>query len=276
MTRSELLEQIRRKKSVLCVGLDSDIERIPPHLMEMDDPVWEFNKRIIDATHPYTVAYKPNTAFYEARGIEGWQTLQKTVAYIRENYPDIFVIADAKRGDIGNTARMYARAFFEHMHCHAITVAPYMGSDSVQPFLEYEGHWSIVLALTSNHGATDFQFSLLEKSLGSEVPQKLYEKVLSEVRGWGSKENLMFVVGATKADFLSRVRAIVPDHFLLIPGVGSQGGDLQQVMEKGIVNEPAILINSSRSIIFSGSGRKFAQAAADAALNLQKQMAHYL
>lgn len=277
MTRSELHDQIRRKKSVLCVGLDSDIERIPRHLMEMEDPVWEFNKRIIDATHPYTVAYKPNTAFYEARGIEGWHTLQKTVRYIRENYPGIFIIADAKRGDIGNTSRMYARAFFEHMQCHAITVAPYMGSDSVQPFLEYEGRWSIVLALTSNHGATDFQFSLLENSGMRERPQKLFEKVLVEAQSWGTPENMMFVVGATKAEYLKEVRRLVPEHFLLVPGVGKQGGNLEKIMENGMAaHTPNLLINASRSVIFKSQERNFAEAAAEEAKSLSAKISSFL
>ncbi|MDE6418695.1 MAG: orotidine-5'-phosphate decarboxylase, partial [Duncaniella sp.] len=227
MTRNELLENIRRKGSFLCVGLDTDIKKIPAHLLDQPDPIFAFNKAIIDATAPYCVAYKPNTAFYESLGTEGWQALDRTVAYIRENYPDQFVIADAKRGDIGNTSALYARAFFEKMGADALTVAPYMGFDSVKPFMDYEGHWVILLALTSNPGSHDFQFTT------DMTGTRLFEQVLEKARSWGNADKLMFVVGATQGAMFADVRRIAPDNFLLVPGVGAQGGSLEEVAKWG-------------------------------------------
>ena len=252
MTYNQIVENIKKKKSFLCVGLDSDIRKIPQFLLQEKDPVFEFNRQIIDETSQYTVAYKPNLAFYECRGAEGWDTLQKTVRYIRQNYPDIFLIADAKRGDIGNTSGMYARAFFEEMDFDAITVAPYMGSDSVAPFLEYQGKWIILLALTSNKGASDFQFLT-----NSESGENLFESILRTSQNWGTKENTMFVVGATKAEMLTRVREIVPDHFLLVPGIGAQGGSLTEVAENGMNNNCGLIVNSSRGIIYASDDNDF-------------------
>lgn len=266
MNRNELIAQIRSKQSYLCVGLDSDITKIPAHLLETEDPVFEFNKQIIDATHDLCVAYKINTAFYESRGVQGWHSMERTLQYIPSN---IFTIADAKRGDIGNTSSQYARAFFEALTFDSVTVAPYMGQDSVQPFLDVEGKWSIVLALTSNEGAFDFQ--TLETPDG-----KVYEHVLRKVSAWGSTENLMFVVGATKAEQLKHIRSIVPGHFLLIPGVGAQGGSLQEVSRYGMNADVGILVNVSRQILFAGKGKDFALRAREEALNLQAEMATYL
>lgn len=266
MNRNELIAQIRSKQSYLCVGLDSDITKIPAHLLETEDPVFEFNKQIIDATHDLCVAYKINTAFYESRGVQGWHSMERTLQYIPSN---IFTIADAKRGDIGNTSSQYARAFFEALTFDSVTIAPYMGQDSVQPFLDVEGKWSIVLALTSNEGAFDFQ--TLETPDG-----KVYEHVLRKVSAWGSTENLMFVVGATKAEQLKHIRSIVPGHFLLIPGVGAQGGSLQEVSRYGMNADVGILVNVSRQILFAGKGKDFALRAREEALNLQAEMATYL
>ncbi len=266
MTKQELFDQIIRKQSYLCVGLDTDIHKIPSHLRQAQDPVFEFNKQIIDATHEYAVAYKPNIAFYESLGPAGWESLQKTLDYIPG---DIFTIADAKRGDIGNTAAMYASAFFETMNFDSITVAPYMGNDSVSPFLQHKGKWAIVLALTSNAGAMDFQ------KLDCEG-KPLFEQVLSKSSTWGSDENMMYVVGATRAEDLTQVRKIIPDHFLLVPGVGSQGGDLEAVSKLGMNSQCGLLVNSARGIIYASDQRDFADKAATEAQKLQQQMEKYL
>ena len=270
MTRDELFENIKRKKSFLCVGLDTDVRKIPQFLLEEDDPIFAFNKRIIDATAHLCVAYKPNLAFYESMGSFGLQAFEKTVEYIQTNYPDQFIIADAKRGDIGNTSDMYARSFFEHLKVDALTVAPYMGSDSVLPFLKYPGRWVILLALTSNEGAFDFQLSQVD---GEEA---LFERVLRKSKEWGSSDQLMYVVGATKADMLERVRAIVPDAFLLVPGVGSQNGSLEDVARFGLNSQCGLLVNASRSIIYADGTEAFANAAGAEAEKLRRQMADIL
>jgi len=268
MTKQELFENIQRKKSFLCVGLDTDVSKIPEHLFdESEDPIFDFNKAIIDATADLCVAYKPNLAFYESLGIEGWEVLERTVDYIRENYPDQFIIADAKRGDIGNTSAMYARTFFGNMDFDSVTVAPYMGEDSVTPFLTYEGKWVILLALTSNKGALDFQL-MKDKSSGD----LLYEKVLKTSQAWGTDENMMYVVGATKAEMLTDVRAIVPEHFLLVPGVGAQGGSLEEVAKYGLNSTCGLLVNSSRQIIYASSEKDYAQAAREEAQRVQTEM----
>ena len=266
MNKQELIKQIKQKRSFLCVGLDSDIKKIPACLLGSEDPVFEFNKAIIDATAPYTVAYKPNLAFYEATGVKGWISLEKTVKYLKENHPEIFIIADAKRGDIGNTSALYARSFFEEMQVHALTVAPYMGEDSVSPFLSYEGAWVIVLALTSNPGSHDFQ---LTKDENGEM---LFEKVLRTSQKWGSDQNMMYVVGATQGKSFENVRNIVPNHFLLVPGVGAQGGSLEEVCKYGMNNECGLLVNASRAIIFADNSENFAAAAKEKAHDYQKQM----
>ena len=269
MDYNKLFEQIKKKKSFLCVGLDSDIAKIPEHLLKEEDPVYEFNKAIIDATADVAIAYKPNIAFYESRGLAGWQSLEKTVKYIKTNYPDIFTIADAKRGDIGNTSQMYAKAFLETLDFDSITVAPYMGEDSVTPFLKYEGKWVILLALTSNKGAFDFQ--LFEN--GNE---KLYEKVLKKSQDWGNAQNMMYVVGATKAEMLGGIRKIVPDHFLLVPGVGAQGGSLEEVAKYGMNSHCGLIVNSSRGIIFADHSENFAARSREEACKLQKDMERLL
>lgn len=268
MTKQELFENIQRKKSFLCVGLDTDVNKIPEHLFdEGEDAVFAFNKAIIDTTADLCVAYKPNLAFYESLGLEGWDVLERTVDYIRQNYPDQFIIADAKRGDIGNTSAMYARTFFGNMNFDAVTVAPYMGEDSVTPFLTYEDKWVILLALTSNKGAYDFQFMK-----DAETGEKLFEKVLKTSQKWGSEENLMYVVGATKAEMLTEIRQIIPDHFLLVPGVGAQGGSLQEVAEYGLNSTCGLLVNSSRQIIYASSEKDFADAARKEALKVRDEM----
>jgi orotidine-5'-phosphate decarboxylase len=267
MTYNEIFENIKRKKSFLCVGLDTDIEKIPEHLFEEDDAMFAFNKAIIDATAPYCVAYKPNLAFYESLGLEGWEVLERTVDYIRSNYPDQFIIADAKRGDIGNTSQMYARTFFGNMDFDSVTVAPYMGEDSVTPFLGYENKWVILLALTSNKGAFDFQFIKDE-----QTGERLFESVLKTSQLWGNKDNMMYVVGATKAEMLTDIRAIAPEHFLLVPGVGAQGGSLQEVAEYGMNDSCGLLVNSSRQIIYADNTENFAQAAAAEAQKVQAEM----
>ncbi len=268
MTKQELFENIQRKKSFLCVGLDTDVNKIPEHLFdESEDPIFEFNKSIIDATADLCVAYKPNLAFYESLGLEGWEVLERTVDYIRENYPDQFIIADAKRGDIGNTSAMYARTFFGNMEFDSVTVAPYMGEDSVTPFLTYEGKWVTLLALTSNKGAFDFQFMKDE-----ETGEKLFEKVLKTSLKWGSDENMMFVVGATKAEMLTDIRAIVPEHFLLVPGVGAQGGSLEEVAKYGLNKSCGLLVNSSRQILYASSENDYANAARVEAEKVQIEM----
>lgn len=267
MTSSELFIKIKKKQSFLCIGLDSDPEKIPDHLKSADDPVFEFNRQIIDATHQYAVAYKPNIAFYESCGVEGWLSLKKTLDHIHDVDPDLFVIADAKRGDIGNTSKMYAKTFFETMDFDAVTVAPYMGKDSVQPFLEYENKWVIMLALTSNAGADDFQF-MEDKNTG----ERLFEKVLKKGIEWGGTDKMMFVAGATRAEMLTDLRKIVPDHFLLVPGVGAQGGSLQEVAEYGMNQQCGLLVNSSRGVIFADRGDKFAIIAAEKAQEIQVEM----
>lgn len=269
MTKELLIEQIRLKQSFLCVGLDVDINKIPKHLLGEEDPIFAFNKAIIDATHPYTVAYKPNTAFYEAQGVKGWQSLQKTIDYLNKNFPDIFTIADAKRGDIGNTSSMYAKAFFENLHFDSVTVAPYMGKDSVEPFLQFENKFAILLGLTSNQGAFDFQ------TLDTEG-EELYKKVIKISKSWVGSDRLMYVVGATKAEFLADIRNIIPESFLLIPGVGAQGGSLEEVCNYGLTEEIGLLINSSRAIIYASQETDFAEKAAGEAQKLQQQMAEIL
>ncbi len=269
MTTQEIFGQIQKKNSFLCVGLDTDIIKIPRFLLDTSDPVFAFNKEIIDATHEVTVAYKPNLAFYESLGVGGWNSLEKTVNYIRYNYPDLFIIADAKRGDIGNTSNLYARAFFDAMDFDAVTVAPYMGEDSVKPFLTYVGHWVIVLALTSNRGAADFQYV-------TQDGERLFEKVLKQSKAWGNNENMMYVVGATRAEMLKEVRAIVPHHFLLVPGIGAQGGSLEEVARHGMNSRCGLLVNSSRAIIYASNGSNFAEKAGEEARKIQIQMAELL
>src|SRR5512133_2502704 len=260
MNRTQLFEQIKKKQSFLCVGLDSDIQKIPEFLLDTSDPLFYFNQKIIDATAPYTVAYKPNLAFYESNGLEGWNSLEKTVHYIREKHPDIFVIADAKRGDIGNTSSLYARTFFETYNFDAVTIAPYMGEDSVTPFLGYDNKWVILLALTSNKGAGDFQY------MADEDGEKLFKKVLRTSQLWASAGKMMYVVGATKAEELKGIREIVPEHFLLVPGVGAQGGSLSEVAHYGMNDQCGLLVNSSRAIIYASKGMDFAEKAGEAAL----------
>ncbi|MFP4046575.1 MAG: orotidine-5'-phosphate decarboxylase [Bacteroidales bacterium] len=267
MSTARLFEKIRQKQSYLCIGLDSDADKIPSHLNNQEDPVFEFNKAIIDNTHDTCVSYKINTAFYETNGAKGWKTLEKTINYIKQNYPEIFVIADAKRGDIGNTARMYARTFFETLNCDAATVTPYMGKDSAEPFLEFKNKWTILLGLTSNEGAFDFQYFYSEKE-----KMRLFEKVISTASCWGNKNNTMFVFGATKVEELEKIRKIIPEHFLLVPGIGAQGGSLEQVSSKGMNKKCGLLINSSRSIIFSDSSHDFHKAAREKATALQQKM----
>ncbi|WP_224484770.1 orotidine-5'-phosphate decarboxylase [Robertkochia aurantiaca] len=269
MTNDQLTAAIRKKSSFLCIGLDTDPEKIPGFLLKEDDPVFSFNKRIIDATHDLAVAYKPNMAFYEALGLKGWESLKKTIDYLNERYPEIFTIADAKRGDIGNTANMYARAFLEDLNFDSITVAPYMGRDSVEPFLEFENKHTILLALTSNPGAFDLQTESVEG-----VP--LYQKVLETSQTYKHSERLMYVVGATKADYFRKIRKVVPDSFLLVPGVGAQGGSLEDVCRYGLNEKVGLLVNSSRGIIYAGQGDDFDSKAREAAQQLQRQMAEFL
>ena len=273
MTRQELFENIKKKQSFLCVGLDVDLKKVPQHLLTDEDPIFAFNKQIIDATAPYCVAYKPNLAFYEAYGVKGLVAFEKTVKYIQQNYPDQFVIADAKRGDIGNTSKMYAETFFGQYKVDALTVAPYMGEDSVVPFLSYEAEkkpWVILLALTSNKGSHDFQ--LTEDANG----ERLFEKVLKKAQEWGTEENLMFVVGATQGSMFQDIRKAAPNHFLLVPGVGAQGGSLEEVCKYGMIKDCGLLVNSSRGIIYASNGEDFAQVAAEKAKDLQQQMAKEL
>ena len=264
MTKQELFNQIIKKESFLCVGLDAELEKIPDHLLELDDPIFEFNKQIIDATKDYCVAYKPNLAFYESLGVKGWESLQKTMEYIPS---DIFTIADAKRGDIGNTSKMYAKTFFEYFNFDSVTVAPYMGNDSVSPFLEFSNKWVILLAATSNVGGLDFQYKKIEGG------KRVFEEVLEKSLEWGNEGNLMYVVGATRAEMLSDVRAIVPNAFLLVPGVGAQGGSLEEVVKYGMNDTCGLLVNSSRGIIYAGSGNDFASVAGKKSKELQSQMA---
>ena len=270
MTRLELFENIKKKQSFLCVGLDTDIKKIPEHLLKEEDPIFEFNKAIIEATAPYCVAYKPNLAFYEAFGVKGMISFEKTIKYLKDNYPDQFIVADAKRGDIGNTSAMYARTFFEEYNVDSLTVAPYMGEDSVSPFLKYEGKWVILLALTSNKGSLDFQF--MEDNDG----ERLFEKVLKTSQKWGNADNMMYVVGATQGGMLEDIRRIVPDHFLLVPGIGAQGGSLEDVCEYGMNSTCGLLVNSSRAIIYSDNTERFAEVAGQKAKEVQQQMAAQL
>ncbi|MGK0412559.1 MAG: orotidine-5'-phosphate decarboxylase [Polaribacter sp.] len=265
MTTAQLVSQIRQKKSFLCIGLDVDLDKIPEHLLVLEDPIFEFNKAIIDATQHLCVAYKPNTAFYEAYGIKGWQALKKTIQYINKNYPEIFTIADAKRGDIGNTSTMYAKAFFNDLAFDSVTVAPYMGKDSVEPFLAFKDKHTIMLALTSNEGAFDFQTKKVND-------KELYKHVLETSKNWKNSENLMYVVGATKAEYFKEIRNIVPDSFLLVPGVGAQGGNLQDVCKYGLSKNIGLLINSSRGIIYASKEKDFASMAASKAEELQLEM----
>lgn len=270
MNRQELVKQIYEKKSFLCVGLDTDLKKIPQHLLKEDDPIFTFNKAIIDATAPYCVSYKPNLAFYEAFGVKGMISFEKTINYLKDNYPNHFIIADAKRGDIGNTSAMYAQTFFEEYGIDSITVAPYMGEDSVTPFLTYEGKWVILLALTSNKGSHDFQ--LFQDNNGN----RLFEKVLSVSQQWGNEENMMYVVGATQGKMFEDIRKIAPKHFLLVPGVGAQGGSLQEVCKYGMTDDCGLLVNSSRAIIYASNKEDFAEVAAEKAKELQEEMAKLL
>lgn len=267
MNRQQLIEQIKTKKSFLCVGLDTDLKKVPQHILNEEDPIFSFNKAIIDATAPYCVSYKPNLAFYEAFGVKGLISFEKTVKYLKENYPHHFIIADAKRGDIGNTSAMYARTFFEEYDIDSLTVAPYMGEDSVTPFLGYEGHWVILLALTSNKGSLDFQMTTDEQS------ERLFEKVLKKSQQWGTKDNMMYVVGATQGRMFEDIRKLAPEHFLLVPGVGAQGGSLEEVCRYGMTSDCGLLVNSSRGIIYASTGSDFAEVAGQKAKELQEQMA---
>ena len=267
MTRKELIQQIREKQSFLCVGLDTDLKNIPQHLLAEEDPIFAFNKAIIDATAPYCVSYKPNLAFYEAFGVKGLMAFEKTIKYLKENYPHHFIIADAKRGDIGNTSAMYARTFFEEYDVDSLTVAPYMGEDSVTPFLGYEGKWVILLALTSNKGSHDFQ--LTESPDG----ERLFEKVLRRSQQWATDEQMMYVVGATQGQMFEDIRRLAPTHFLLVPGVGAQGGSLHEVCKYGMTKDCGLLVNSSRGIIYASQGEDFAEVAAQKAHELQQEMA---
>ncbi|PQJ19386.1 orotidine-5'-phosphate decarboxylase [Nonlabens tegetincola] len=269
MTLEQLTNEIHKKKSFLCIGLDVDLDKIPPHLLEKEDPIFEFSKAIIDATHDLCVAYKPNTAFFEAYGVKGWQALQKTINYLNENYPNHFTIADAKRGDIGNTSTRYAKAFFEDLEFDSVTIAPYMGKDSVEPFLQFDNKYAILLALTSNQGAFDFQTKQVDA-----VP--LYQQVLQTASQYDNSDRLMYVVGATKAEFLTDIRKIIPNSFLLVPGVGAQGGSLEDVVKYGKSSNVGLLINSSRGIIYASSNEDFEKAARDKAQQLQLQMANLL
>jgi len=265
MTTQQLVSEIRKKKSFLCIGLDVDLDKIPAHLLQKEDPIFAFNKAIIDATHHLCVAYKPNTAFYEAYGIKGWKSLERTINYLNEKHPEIFTIADAKRGDIGNTSTMYAKAFFEDLAFDSVTVAPYMGKDSVEPFLAFEDKHTIMLALTSNQGAFDFQTQTVD---GKE----LYKQVIETSKSWKNSQNLMYVVGATKAEYLADIRKFIPESFLLVPGVGAQGGSLEEVCKYGMTDTIGLLINSSRGIIYASNENNFAEAAASKARELQQQM----
>lgn len=270
MTYTDLVSEIRKKESFLCVGLDTDLKKIPEHLLGEEDPIYTFNKAIIDATAPYCVAYKPNLAFYECFGLKGWQAFEKTIKYIRTNYPDQFIIADAKRGDIGNTSAMYARAFFEDLDVDALTVAPYMGEDSVSPFLSYQGKWVILLALTSNKGSRDFQLTADMRG------ERLFEKVLTTSQLWGDLSQMMYVVGATQGSLFADIRRLAPRHFLLVPGVGAQGGSLEEVCKYGMTADCGLLVNSSRGIIYADHSEHYAEVAGEKARELQQQMSALL
>ncbi|MCR5269616.1 orotidine-5'-phosphate decarboxylase [Xylanibacter brevis] len=267
MTRQELIQQIKEKHSFLCVGLDTDLKKIPQHLLKDEDPIFAFNKAIIEATAPYCVAYKPNLAFYEAFGVKGMISFEKTISFLKENYPHHFIVADAKRGDIGNTSAMYARTFFEEYDVDSLTVAPYMGEDSVTPFLGYEGKWVILLALTSNKGSHDFQLT------ADEQGERLFEKVLKTSQKWGNDENMMYVVGATQGQMFEDIRKVAPSHFLLVPGVGAQGGSLQEVCKYGMNKDCGLLVNSSRGIIYASQDENYAEVAGQKAKELQQEMA---
>lgn len=269
MNKLKLIEQIKLKKTFLCVGLDPDVDKIPKHFLDEEDPIFEFNREIIDATADYCIAFKPNNAFYEAYGLSGIESLERTIKYIKANYPDHFLIADAKRGDIGNTSAMYAKAFFKRLNADAITVAPYMGSDSVKPFLGFENKWAIVLGLTSNEGSADFQ----QLKVNNE---ELYLNVIRTCASWGTEDNMMFVVGATKAQMMNDIRKIIPNHFLLVPGVGAQGGSLEEVCKHGMNKNIGLIVNVSRNIIFASNGKDFATRAAEEAKKLSEQMKTYL
>jgi orotidine-5'-phosphate decarboxylase len=269
MNKQKLIEQIKQKKTFLCVGLDPDLDKFPKHILKGEDPIFEFNREIIDATADHCIAFKPNNAFYEAYGLSGIESLEKTIKYIKTSYPDHFLIADAKRGDIGNTSTMYAKAFFKRLNADAITVAPYMGSDSVKPFLGFENKWTIVLGLTSNEGSFDFQ--LLK--VGNE---ELYLNVIRTCASWGTEDNMMFVVGATKAKMLQDIRKIIPNHFLLVPGVGAQGGSLEEVCKNGMNKDIGLIVNASRNIIYAGNGKDFAEKAVEEAKKIAEQMKTYL
>ena len=266
MTRTELFENIKRKQSFLCVGLDTDIKKIPAHLLSDEDPIFAFNKAIIDATAQYCIAYKPNLAFYESMGVKGWISFEKTIKYLKQNYPEQFIIADAKRGDIGNTSAMYARSFFEELDIDSVTVAPYMGEDSVSPFLTYEGKWVILLALTSNKGSHDFQLT------ADANGERLFEKVLRTSQQWATADQLMYVVGATQGQLFEDIRRIAPDHFLLVPGIGAQGGSLEEVCRYGMNSQCGLIVNSSRAIIYASNGENFAERAAEAAHKVADEM----
>ncbi len=270
MNRQQLIEQIKTKQSFLCVGLDTDLKKVPQHLLNEEDAIFSFNKAIIDATAPYCVAYKPNMAFYEAFGVKGLMSFERTIKYLKEHFPNHFIIADAKRGDIGNTSAMYARTFFEEYDVDSLTVAPYMGEDSVTPFLQHEGHWVILLALTSNKGSHDFQLTT------DADGERLFEKVLKQSQQWGTKDNMMYVVGATQGRMFEDIRKLAPDHFLLVPGVGAQGGSLEEVCRYGMNSDCGLLVNSSRGIIYASSGQDFAQVAGEKAKEMQEQMAMLL
>jgi len=270
MTRDQLFAEIQRKRSYLCIGLDTDLKKIPPHLLREEDPIFEFNRQIIEATQDLCVAYKPNIAFYEAHGPQGWISLERTLEVIPQN---IFTIADAKRGDIGNTSLMYARAFFDQMSFDSLTVAPYMGVDSVEPFLQFPNKWVILLALTSNPGALDFQMLSVVSEGKSYF---MFEKVIQSSQAWGTPDNLMYVVGATRCDYIERVRALAPDHFLLVPGIGAQGGNLEEVSKYGLNKQGGLLVNSARQIIYASQGEDFAEKARAAALTVQQEMERYL
>ncbi|MCR5180232.1 MAG: orotidine-5'-phosphate decarboxylase [Bacteroidaceae bacterium] len=276
MTKEQLFENICRKRSFLCVGLDTDLKKVPQHLLDKAstdpgfDPIFEFNKAIIDATAPYCIAYKPNLAFYEAHGVSGWIAFEKTVSYLNENYPDQFIIADAKRGDIGNTSKLYARTFFEQMNVDAVTVAPYMGEDSVTPFLGYEGKWVVLLALTSNKGSADFQLT------ADPAGERLFEKVLKRSQQWADSQQMMYVVGATQGSAFADIRRLVPDHFLLVPGIGAQGGSLEEVCKYGWNDRCGLIVNSSRAIIYADATECFAAVAAQRAQEVQQQMSSVL
>jgi orotidine-5'-phosphate decarboxylase len=282
MTRQELIQQIKQKQSFLCVGLDTDAKKMPQCVFDLHDPIFEFNKAIIDATAPYCVAYKPNLAFYEAYGVKGMISFEKTIQYLKEHHPHHLIIADAKRGDIGNTSQMYARTFFEEYDVDALTVAPYMGEDSVTPFLGYEGKWVILLALTSNKGSQDFQLTPLHTPLvgrwgpGNFKGERLFEKVLKTSQQWGTEENMMYVVGATQGELFKDIRDIVPHHFLLVPGVGAQGGSLEEVCKYGMTKDCGLLVNSSRGIIYASNDDHYAEIAGNKARELQQQMAEEL